>query len=89
MPYHPSHKRLNDRAKHRLRLAARFLRQTGNKFEGDNFYEQVITSISKLDQETQKKIRGWVDWVEEYEIEERKLFGEQSRSRASKTKKRV
>lgn len=76
----------NDRSKHRLRIAARFLRQAGNKFDGDNFYEQVITTISKLDQETQKKIRGWVDWVEEYENEEHKLFGKQSRSRASKTK---
>jgi len=76
----------NDRAKFRLRLAARFLRQAGNKFDGDNFYELVMAAIEKLDQETQIKLHERVDWIEKYEIEEQKLFGKQSRSRASKTK---
>lgn len=76
----------NDRAKHRLRIAARFLRQAGNKFDGENFYGLVMAAIEKLDQETQKNLRVWVDWIEEYEIAEHKLFGKQPRSRASKTK---
>lgn len=79
-------KAISNRWKHRLRIAARFLRQAGNKFDGDNFYGLVMAAIEKLDQETQLKLREWVNWIEEYEIEEQKLFGEPSRSRASKNK---
>jgi len=78
---------LTDRAKHRLRIAGRFLRQQGYRFDGGNFYEVVIAAISKLDTATNEHLHGIVLWVEEYEIAERMAYGEPTRSRARKRKK--
>jgi hypothetical protein len=77
---------ISDRGKHRLRIAARFLRQRGFHFNGDNFYLLVINSLIELDQETQAQLRGVVDWVEQYEIVELKIYGEPPRSRSRKSK---
>jgi len=78
---------LTDRAKHRLRIAGRFLRQQGYRFDGDNFYELVIAAISKLDTATNEHLHGIVLWVEEYEMTERTTYGEPTRSRVRKIKK--
>lgn len=78
-------KSISERGKHRLRIAARFLRQSGQRFEGDNFYSMVIKSISKLNPEEQDRLRSLADWLEEYEQTELKLYGEPpQRSRARK-----
>ena len=80
---------LSERAKHRLRLAARFLRLEGQRFNKGEFYPEVLGCITTLNLMQQERLRELVDWMEEYEIEEKKLFGEPSRSRASKTKNRL
>lgn len=77
---------ISDRGKYRLRLAARFLRQEGHRFDGANFYTMVIKAISGLDQEAHEHLRGLIDWIEEYEISEREIFWEPARSRARKRK---
>lgn len=77
---------LNQRAKHRLRLAARLLRLEGQRFNEGEFYAEVLGCIKTLNLMQQERLRGLVDWMEEYEIEEQKIFGKQPRSRASKTK---
>ena len=81
------HRLLTDRAKHRLRIAGRFLRQQGYRFDGGNFYELVIAAISKLDTATNEHLHVIALWVEEYEIAERTTYGEPTRSRARKNKK--
>jgi hypothetical protein len=81
------HRLLTDRAKHRLRIAGRFLRQQEYRFDGDNFYELVIAAISKLDTATNEYLHGIVLWVEEYEMTERTTYREPTRSRARKIKK--
>lgn len=48
---------LNDRAKHRLRLAARFLRQKGHQFNKGDFYDEVLSCIAKLNQAQKAKLR--------------------------------
>jgi len=78
---------LTDMTKHRLRIAGRFLRQQGYRFDGDNFYELVIATISKLDTATNEHLHGIALWVEEYEIAERTTYGKPTRSRAQKNKK--
>lgn len=77
---------ISDKGKHRLRIAARFLRQRGFRFDSADFYQQVIKTIAGLDQVSQEHLRGLVDWIEEYEISEREIFGEPARSRARKRK---
>jgi hypothetical protein len=78
---------LTDKEKHCLRIAARFLRQQEYRFDGNNFYELVIAAISKLDTATNEYLHGIVLWAEAYEIAERTLYGEPTRSRAQKSKK--
>ncbi len=80
---------MNERAKHRLRLAARFLRLEGQRFNNGEFYAEVLDCIKSLNLMRQERLRGLVSWMEEYEIEEQKLFGEPSRSRAPKKQKQV
>lgn len=80
---------ISDRGKHRLRLAAHFLRQKGHRFDGANFYTTVIKAIGGLDQEVHEHLRGLVNWIEEYEISERKIFGEPTRSRARMRKNNI
>ncbi len=80
------HKPLSDRAKHRLRIAARLMRQEGYRFDDGEFYEAVLSRIVSLDCSQQRRLRDLVDWLEEYEIAEREIHGEPTRSRARKTK---
>ena len=81
------HLLLTDSAKHRLRIAGRFLRQHGYQFDGGNFYELVVAAISKLDTAPNEYLHGIVLWVEEYEIAERTTYGESTRSRVRKNKR--
>jgi hypothetical protein len=69
--------------KNRLRIAARFLRQRGFKFDGqNNFYKEVSAVLDELDQTTRFELLDLVNWVAEYEEEEFKIFGQvSSRSR--------
>lgn len=82
------HKPFNERAKHRLRIAARFMRQRGHRFDDGEFYEKVMNRIGGLNKEQQMQLRNLVDWIEAYEITEREIHDEQTRSRARKTKTR-
>ena len=66
-------RQLNDRAKHRLRVAARFMRQKGHRFDSGDFYEMVIAVIMSLGTVAQEKLRDLVNWVEKYEITERAI----------------
>lgn len=78
---------LSDRAKHRLRLAAKFMRRTGCKFDSGNFYWMVIEAIGKLNEQERRWLQGCVDWLEEYELAEIKHWGgRHGRSRAHKSK---
>ncbi len=77
---------LSERAKHRLRLAARFLRLEGQRFNKGEFYPEVLGCITTLNLMQQERLRELVDWMEEYEIEEQKWFGKPTRSRTSKNK---
>jgi len=77
---------ISDKGKHRLRIAARFLRQEGHRFDGDNFYDEVINAIRSLNEKTQCELRGRVDWVEGYEVAELVIHGEPPRSCARKIK---
>ena len=78
---------LTDRAKHRLRIAGRFLRQQGHRFDGSNFYDAIMSIINGIDLAGQAHLRGLVDWIEGYEIAERAIYGEPpSRSRSRKSK---
>lgn len=60
----------SDKAKHRLKIAARFLRLAGFRFKNVNFYGAVISAIQKMDEPQQEKLKGLVDWLESYEVTE-------------------
>jgi len=60
-------KRLNDRAKYRLRVAAQLLRQQGISFPANgDFYGQVLTALQA--QPDPQAIKELVDWVEAYDL---------------------
>lgn len=73
------------RAKHRLRIAARFLRQAGQRFNEGNFYDAVIRSIAQLNPSDRETLRELVDWVEEFELAMCFLPELHGRSRARKS----
>lgn len=61
---------LGERAKHRLRIAARLMRQRGMDFPKEgNFYGQVLSALER--QADREQLRELVDWLEEYEVAER------------------
>jgi hypothetical protein len=62
----PEREEFNERARLRLRIAARFLRQRGCVFPKEgNFYSRVL---AELDHQADKdELRGLVDWIESYE----------------------
>jgi hypothetical protein len=64
------------RGKRRLQVAANFLRNEGTKFDGENFYDVVLKTISELDESRKSEIKSLVDWVEDYEIADVELYGE-------------
>ncbi len=53
-----------------MRIAARFLRKTGYRFNDGNFYEAVLAALDSLDEDQRLALQGQVDWLEEYEIAE-------------------
>lgn len=63
---------LTSRAKHRLKIAARFMRQKGMRFDSGNFYDSVLAAIESLPSEERERMKELVNWVEEYELAERK-----------------
>lgn len=78
---------LSPRAKHRLRIAARFLRKGGHHFDDGNFYEVVLAVIQGLNGQQQMRLRNLTNWVEEYELSEVEHWGERhGRSRDRKAK---
>jgi len=77
---------ISEKGKHRLRIAARFLRQEGHRFDSDDFYKEVINAIRSLNEKAQCELRVRVDWVEGYEVAELAIHGEPPRSRARKIK---
>ena len=67
--------KLSNRAKHRLRIAARFLRIQGYRFTDGYFYRSVIYTLQKLNEESRGQIRDLVDWLEKYELSEIEHWG--------------
>ena len=67
--------KISDRGKHRLRIAARFLRQEGHQFNQGNFYQAVIGAIQTIGEENRRQLQELVNWLEEYELEEIKQYG--------------
>ena len=68
--------RLSERAKARLGAAARLLRNDPQVFglprtwkldDRAGYYEGVQAAIAALEKAEQDRLRGMVDWVEEYE----------------------
>ncbi|MDO9282428.1 MAG: hypothetical protein Q7T88_08620 [Methylotenera sp.] len=66
---------ISDRGKGRLKIAANLLRSEGMNFDGENFYDAVIKNISELDEKRKSEIKSMVDWVEEYEVTDKELYG--------------
>lgn len=60
---------LSERGKLRLRIAAGLLRAEGVRFDvpRDQFYETIQRVLSDLDPERQARLKGLVDWVEDYD----------------------
>jgi hypothetical protein len=77
--------KLSERAKHRLRIAGRFLRRSDHKFDGGNFYNKILGTIELIDETDRKYLKGIVDWVEEYENIEVLIDADPTRSRARKS----
>ena len=77
--------------KHRMRVAAKFLRQHGYKFNGtENFYDAVFSVLELLDPVTRSQIDEVTDWVKDYENEEMAIYGTiSSRSHAKRKSKTV
>lgn len=61
--------RLSERAKLRLRLAARVLRGRGHVFNvpRDQFYPTIIAVLNGLSPQEQADVKGLIDWDEDYE----------------------
>ncbi|NOS97384.1 MAG: hypothetical protein HOP25_02800 [Methylotenera sp.] len=79
---------ISNRGKRRLQITANLLRKDGAKFDGENFYNVVIKTISELDEMRKSEIKSLVDWVEEYETTDTELYGHQpapARFRKQKT----
>lgn len=68
---------ISDRGKRRLQIAANFLRQQGVKFDGGNFYEMVLKNINELQLAKKDELKGRIDWLEEYEVADIELYGQQ------------
>jgi hypothetical protein len=80
---------ISDRAKHRLRIAARFLRLKAHRFNDGNFYTSVIRTISQINGKTRDDLCRLVDWVEQYELVEIEHWGRHGRSRARKNNNHI
>lgn len=65
-------KALNERAKHRLKIAAGLLRGSGPKAKDlqlsrENFYESLQEIISRLTDAERQTLKEQTDWVEAYD----------------------
>lgn len=77
---------LSEEEKLRLRVAASFLRQRGQRFDShNNFYEAVASALDGLDQTARLELLDLVNWMFEYEQAELEIYGQvSSRSRTMK-----
>lgn len=77
---------LNERAKHRLRIAAMLLRSSGHKLNmpRETFYEDLQVYLAALDPQVQAALRSNVDWVEDYDNADSASDKHGARTRASK-----
>lgn len=57
---------LNERAKHRLRIAAALLRAEGHRFDWprDQFYDEMQAYLARLDAPLVARLKELTDWVE-------------------------
>jgi len=62
--------KISERGKRRLRIAARFLRKEGYRFNSENFYEAVLAAIRTQNEDKRLALQEQIDWLEEYEIAE-------------------
>lgn len=62
--------RFNARAVRRLRIAAALMHVRISSEPTDAQCEQVLRRIEAMDSEHREQLRGWVDWVETYELTE-------------------
>lgn len=74
-----------DDQKMKLRIAARFLRQRGHKFENGNFYDAVYGALCRLEETEKVEMRELIDWVVSYEMEEQGLAPAQAQKQKQKT----
>ena len=71
-----SRRELSPRARERLRLAAGLLRAGGVCIDDSGgFYEGVLVALDALPPDDRERVRGQVDWVEDYCAAEARLFG--------------
>lgn len=64
---------LADRAKARLKIAAALLRRRGHRFDGGDFYSQVLDVLDSLPAADRQRLQGLVDWVEDYDNTQQQL----------------
>lgn len=69
----PPQRRISERGKARLRMAARLLMLRGACDADDEAFAAILAAIDRLGQERRAELRGLVDWVEAYERQERNL----------------
>jgi len=71
----------SERARRRLRIAAGLLQLNDLSVDrlGEGFCPAVLSVIHALDEPRQEQLRGLVDWVEAYELEEDRQFGRSHR----------
>jgi hypothetical protein len=60
---------LSERAKHRYKIAAGFLRSEGRmpKVSRGDFYDEIGKVIDSLSDDEKQKLKSNVDWVESYD----------------------
>lgn len=63
---------LSKRAIYRLDLAKGILPSMGHKriFRKDHFYQDLLAFLNSMNPAEYEKLKGMVDWVEQYEIAE-------------------
>ena len=67
---------LSSRARERLLMAAAMLRGLGVRVDdAAGFYEGVLAALDALPHEERERVRGLVDWVEDYCLAEARFVG--------------
>ena len=76
----PAKQSLSPRARERLRLAAALLRAVGVRVDdAAGFHAGVLAALDALPDDERARVRGLVEWVEAYSLEEACLFGAPAR----------